>query len=596
MRAEPEHRGILAVDIQGFGRLDRSNPDRAQMRVGLHRLLDGAMAAARIKPEHIEQTECGDGVLVLLDPQVSKARLLHPLLSRLANGLARYNDAVPRSARLRLRVVVHAGELLRDALGITGEDLVLAFRLLDANVVRACLTQTGADLVLVVSDVIYQGIVKHGYGAVDPASFQSVWVTTKETCARTWLHIPGSRREDIAAVSASGAAASSPTTLLAAHGPPALPGPTPPAYRVPGSTTIADEQPNDTWQISARAYVEDYHPGGSWVQFSPQGLSMFGYSTDENAAPNFWKTAVHPADRDRVLATDEWCDQTLEPWRMTYRTITGDGRAIWVRDESVVIHDEIGMPRCWLGMILHLADHTMAEPGAARRLEVVDELRATFLSAVSNEAQTPLTNILKICRTLEQRRTRLSENAASKLFTRVANNVGRLDRLLADVINLQRLGQGMLALNRRPFDVATLVERVAARWRGGDGWPQVSAPSATVWLDADKVERIIDELLASVTRRTPAGTPVWVRTCQIGTGILLAVEADGPDLPLRHRGSLLEQLSQWENGLLHGPSLTIGLSLVMHFAVLHGGTAWAEDRSGGGSSVSVLLPGPSHRG
>jgi signal transduction histidine kinase len=117
-----------------------------------------------------------------------------------------------------------------------------------------------------------------------------------------------------------------------------------------------------------------------------------------------------------------------------------------------------------------------------------------------------------------------------------------------------------------------------------------------VWLDADKVERIIDELLASVTRRTPAGTPVWVRTCQIGTGILLAVEADGPDLPRRHRGSLLEQLSQWENGLLHGPSLTIGLSLVMHFAALHGGTAWAEDRSGGGSSVSVLLPGPSHRG
>lgn len=592
MRAEPEHRGILAVDIQGFGRLDRTNPDRARMRVGLHRLLGSAMAGASINPQHIEQTEYGDGVLVLLDPQVSKARLLDPLLPRLANGLARYNDTVPSGARLRLRVVVHAGELLRDALGITGEDLVLAFRLLDANVVRACLTRTCADLVLVVSDVIYHGIVKHGYGAVDPTSFQSVWITTKESCARAWLHLPGSRREDIAAVLASVADSNSPTTLAPAYGPLALPGPTPPASSLPGNTTIAEQRPRDTWQVSARAYIEDYRPGGSWVQLSPQGLSMFGYASEENATPNFWKTALHPADRDRVLATDEWCDQTLEPWRMTYRTITRDGRAIWIRDESVVMYDEIGMPRCWLGMILHLADQSMAESGAARRLEAFDALRATFLSAVNNEAQSPLANILKICRTLEQQRTRLSESAVSNLLTRVANSVGRLDRLLADVMNLHRLVRGTLALNRRPFDIATLVERVAARWRKGDGWPQVSAPSATVWLDADKVERIIDELLASATRRTPAGTPVWVRTRQVGTGVLLAVEADGPDLPRRHRGSSLEQVSQPENSLLHAPSLTIGLSLAMHFAALHGGTAWSEDRSGGGSSVSVLLPGP----
>jgi hypothetical protein len=143
MRAEPEHRGILAVDIQGFGRLDRSNPTRARMRAGLHRILGNAMTAAGIDSEHIAQTEYGDGVVVLLDPQVSKARLLHPLLPRLVSGLRRYNRTAPDSARLRLRVVMHAGEFLRDDHGITGEDLILAFRLLDADTVRAHLTQAG---------------------------------------------------------------------------------------------------------------------------------------------------------------------------------------------------------------------------------------------------------------------------------------------------------------------------------------------------------------------------------------------------------------------------------------------------------------------
>jgi hypothetical protein len=178
MRAEPEHRAILALDIEGFGRLERTNLDRARMRTGLHRIIGNALSAAGIDPDHIEQTEHGDGVLVLLGPQVSKARLLHPLLPRLVSGLAQYNRTAADGARLRVRAVVHAGELLRDAHGITGEDLVLAFRLLDADVVRAHLTQTVADLVLIVSDAMYQGIVKHGYGRIAPA------VLSQQSCMR----------------------------------------------------------------------------------------------------------------------------------------------------------------------------------------------------------------------------------------------------------------------------------------------------------------------------------------------------------------------------------------------------------------------------
>jgi len=229
MRAEPEHRGILALDIQGFGRLERTNLARARMRTGLHRILGNAMTAAEIAPEHVEQTEYGDGVLVLLGPQVSKARLLHPVLPRLLSGLARYNRTAPDAARLRLRVVVHAGELLRDAHGITGEDLILAFRLLDAEVVHVRLAQAVADLVLVVSDAIYQGIVKHGYARIDPAVFHPVWVTAKETRTRAWLHVPGAGRQGTRPAPASVAATSPSLTGPLHPAAPTLPARVPPA-------------------------------------------------------------------------------------------------------------------------------------------------------------------------------------------------------------------------------------------------------------------------------------------------------------------------------------------------------------------------------
>jgi PAS domain S-box-containing protein len=587
MRAEPEHRGILAIDIQGFGRLDRNNPTRARMRGGLHHILGNAMTAAGIDPDHVAQTEYGDGVVVLLDPHVSKARLLHPLLPRLVSGLARYNRTAPDTARLRLRVVVHAGELLRDAHGITGEDLILAFRLLDADAVRAHLLQTETDLVLVVSDVIYQGIVKHGYGAIDPARFQPVWVSAKETSVRVWLHVPDTGRNTLAP--APTPANHGLTTPLSTE-PMTLSARKPPRPSSSDVPTLAGRRTFGAWQIPSLAYVESY-PAGAFIRFGPKTTSVTGYAV-EDLGPNTWKTTLHPADRDRVLTANEWVEQTLEPWRMTFRHITADGRVVWSRDEGVVMYDEAGVPRFWLGMLFHRSDRAMAELDAAQWLEVVDQLRATFLAAAARDLHAPLANILTACRTVEQAPSRRSQRATSELLRQISMNVGRLDRLLTDVVDLQRLDRGAMALDRRPFDIATLLEREAARCRTDRGWPQVSTISATVWLDPEKVERIICELLTNVAKHTPPNTPVWVRTRRNGAGILLVVEDAGPGLPRELRLSAFERLPGSGNTLIHSSAIGIGLSLVLRLAELHGGTAWIEDRPGGGTSVAVLLPGP----
>jgi signal transduction histidine kinase len=104
------------------------------------------------------------------------------------------------------------------------------------------------------------------------------------------------------------------------------------------------------------------------------------------------------------------------------------------------------------------------------------------------------------------------------------------------------------------------------------------------------VERIVDELLANTARHTPQDTPVWIRADRQGTGLRLAVEDGGPGLPSDMRMSVFERFRHGETA----PGLGIGLSLVLRLAQLHGGTAWVEDRPGGGSSFQVTLPGPPH--
>jgi PAS domain S-box-containing protein len=420
MRAEPEHRAILALDIEGFGRLERSNLARARMRTGLHRIIGNALSAAGIDPDHMEQTEYGDGVLVLLSPQVSKARLLYPLLPRLVSGLARYNRTAADAARLRVRAVVHAGELLRDDHGITGEDLVLAFRLLDADVVRAHLTQAEADLVLVVSDSMYQGIVKHGYGRIDPAVFQSVWVTAKETSTRAWLHIPGIGRQGI---STSPPVATNPSlTAPLRSGSLALPAPIPPTQPTPPITRLAGRRLSGTWQIPAYAFVQGCEVNGSWMPMT----TSIGYPVEEVAGANFWKTILYPADRDRVIAADEWSEQTLEPFQMTYRYNAPDGRCVWVRDECVAMYDDTGTPRYWLGAVLELTDRAIMELDATRRLRVLTALSATFFVVASRKLRGPLTSLMATCRTLQQARDSLPEHTRRELLRGVVTTVRRL--------------------------------------------------------------------------------------------------------------------------------------------------------------------------
>ena len=345
-----------------------------------------------------------------------------------------------------------------------------------------------------------------------------------------------------------------------------------------------------TRQIPAVPYIEDYRVG--WIREGSQVEVLSGYTRDETYPPNFWKTLLHPADRDRVLTEDQRCEQTLEPWRCTYRVLARDGRAVWIRDEAEIVYDDSGEPSCWQGVWVDVTDQTVAQRETARRLEALDEQKNALLTAVSHELRTPLTAILGASVTLERAGGRLSEEAIAGLLGGLSASARKLDRLLTNLLDLEQLAWGAIPLHRRPFDIAVLLEQVAARWRSDTPWPLVCAPSTTVWLDPDKVQRIVEELFANTARHTPPSTPVWIRADRQGTGVRLAVEDAGPGVPSELRASVFERFRHGDTAPSYAPGLGIGLSLVLRLAELHGGTAWVEDRQGGGASFQVILPGP----
>jgi hypothetical protein len=191
----PVHRSMLAVDIEGS--TQRTNPVKEELRKQVYRLVLAALDMAGVSNGYYDPLiDRGDGVLILLRPldEFPKPLIFSRLLPALLKLLVAYNSGISsadQARTLRLRVVIHAGEVHYDNKGPFGDDLDLAFRLLDAPQFKACLKKGTAPLAVVASDYIYQSIIRHGYAGINGDEFLPlVAVTVGILRRRGWVCLP----------------------------------------------------------------------------------------------------------------------------------------------------------------------------------------------------------------------------------------------------------------------------------------------------------------------------------------------------------------------------------------------------------------------
>jgi PAS domain S-box-containing protein len=354
------------------------------------------------------------------------------------------------------------------------------------------------------------------------------------------------------------------------------------------------------------------------LYISPQLEAVLGErSEDWIGNADIWKRLVHPDDCDWVAEACERTNQTGEPFSAEYRMCTRDGQVRWVRDEAVLVRGGDGHPLFWQGIVTDLtatrltavrlaealdreqdAAHQMAaalerERAAAEHLRAVDEMKTAFLHAVSHDLRTPLTTVLGVALTLERRGAGLAAHDLADLLHRLSSNARKLDGLLADLLDLDRLARGTLTPRRQVVDVGALVRRVVEEAQLHEEHAVVvAAPAVHVAVDAPKVERIVENLVVNAARHTETGTAIWVRVEPRPGGVLVVVEDEGPGVPVELREQIFQPFHQGRNVADHAPGSGIGLALVARFASLHGGRAWIEDRPGGGASFRVFLPDP----
>jgi len=210
---------LVSCDLRKYGAAD----DQLQriLQELLVQSLDRAGTAAGLDRSSWHRQPLGDEEFAVLPSDSPESTVVDTYVRALAAELHSLNRYRVPEAKVRMRMAIHHGVVVDGANGFPGRDTVLLNRLLSSHPAHQALEDfPNADLVLILSEHLYDTLVAAGHTTFEPTDFRKVDVTVKSFSGHGWMWVAGA---DVHAVNLTGAATTKPEPAAEVK-PPAGPG------------------------------------------------------------------------------------------------------------------------------------------------------------------------------------------------------------------------------------------------------------------------------------------------------------------------------------------------------------------------------------
>lgn len=239
--------------------------------------------------------------------------------------------------------------------------------------------------------------------------------------------------------------------------------------------------------------------------------------------------------------------------------------------------------------------------GAFRENEVlswkllrVDRLKDEFIAKTSHEFKTPLNSIINICQTLlagKGKRTIEEEKENMQLVIRMGY---RLSNLVNDILDLEKIKQGMLQIHPVPVDIYALVcsemnfYNLLSRHKNLNMMNHIPDDLPLVLADENRFRQILTNLIDNAIKYTAEGQITLSASKLNDNMIKVTVTDTGSGISEADRQTIFESFQQAEMNKDDGAGL--GLSIVKQLVQLQNGDIWVESEEGKGSAFHFTLP------
>ena len=213
-----------------------------------------------------------------------------------------------------------------------------------------------------------------------------------------------------------------------------------------------------------------------------------------------------------------------------------------------------------------------------------------LMASIAHDMRTPLATITTSAELLEQN---LGAEDEARLLTVIQRQALRLQQMIQDLAEFIHEPDVGVKLRPQLVDLGGLVREVTSEYQRLHTshhltleLPMAQLPAN---IDAEKVRRIVQNLVANACQYAPAGTTIAVRVrLSNRRQAVLEVEDEGAGIPKALRRKIFEPFFRISDSVGHGQGL--GLYIVRALAEAHGGSVWVEEGSAGGARFCVTLP------
>ena len=255
-------------------------------------------------------------------------------------------------------------------------------------------------------------------------------------------------------------------------------------------------------------------------------------------------------------------------------------------------------PAAFLPLILLAVERCQLAQKLARTelIRRSEQFKTALLSSVSHDLRTPLSAISASASSLGTIGDELDASTRADLIQTIQEQCARLDRFTRNLLNLGRIDAGLDADLMPMSDAIEILGGTLARVRKLTGVHAIhrefSVASAPVRAHELLLEQLFLNVLENAITHTPAGTSVRVSTDVLDGFLVVAVEDDGPGIPVEERDRVFERFHQVDVDGRRGSGSGLGLSIARGFTELFGGTIRATSATEPmrGARIEISLP------
>jgi PAS domain S-box-containing protein len=243
------------------------------------------------------------------------------------------------------------------------------------------------------------------------------------------------------------------------------------------------------------------------------------------------------------------------------------------------------------------------EPGSVRRVMItlrgteqrtrLERSRANLVSTVAHELRSPLTSVKGFTATLLAKWGRFTDDQKLVMLETVNADADRVTRLITELLDVSRIESGRIEVHRELVDLPARVRNViAGRVASGEAEDRFAIDAAAdlpeTWLDADKVDQILANLIENAVRHGAGTVTTVVETVSVAgaPGVAVSVRDQGPGIAPELASRVFRQF--WRAKRRGGAGL--GLFIVKGLVEAHGGTIAVQEAPGGGAEFRFIMP------